>query len=166
MSQGGGSLQSQIQAALAGQYPAAQQNQGMGQMTPDMQQSLQGNQAMVQSLSQGGGAPQMQWPSAPQGQAAAMPQSQGSYMDLMRSLMMNPQAFTGGAAGTSPFAQALAANPQGASLANWQPTAPAAQVAPNPIAALQAAQAQQTTAAAAQPAPPPIDNSVSGSGSE
>jgi len=159
---GGGSLQSQIQAALMGQYPGASQTSVPGQMTPDMQSSLQGNQAMVQQLGQDQAYPQYGMPQAAGGAGGAQP----GYMDLMRSLMMNPAAFTGGLGGTSPFAQALAANPQG--LTNWQPTAPPQQAAANPIQAYFAQQqaAQAAAPAAAAAVPPPPDTSVSGSGSE
>lgn len=99
---------------------------------------------------------------APQG---GMGGSQGQYMQLMQALMSNPQAFTGGAMGQSPFAQTLANNPGGMgsafvgamngspqSMAYWQPAMPAMQQAPNPIAAL-AAQSQQPAAAPAGPTP-------------
>lgn len=168
MSQGG-ALQPQIQAALMGQYPMGQQTAGGPQMAPGMQQSLQGNQATVQ---QPGSGPQQQGYAMPQGQGSWMPQGgqQPGYMDLMRSLMTNPAAFTGGG-----FGQTLAANPQGgvspqaAALASWQPPTPAPQAAANPIPAFvaqqQAAQAA-TQQAAAQPPPPPVDPGGGNGGAE
>lgn len=163
MSANGGTLDQQTQNALMGNYGGAAQQQTAAPMVPQSQQQW------PPPMPQGGPqqSPPLQWGQGPQG-------SQPNYMSLMRSLMMNPGAFTGGAQGASPFAQALAANPQAASLASWQPAAPVQQQVADPVAAFlaqqqaaQAAAAQQAAQqAAAQPPPQPYDSNPGGSGAE